>query len=591
MAGCQLSSRRLALLLKMLSQCLARFLRLLQRIPTIIRKHPRLCFLLGPLFSLYRQLFRASPPSSTHEDGSSSQQRSQTYPIARSVAKAGENGVVLASRIPASLGSISSNVPESPSPTDMPYVVEHNDSHQRSPYLSVRDALPLSDTRRVDQTHDPVHREPSGALLLQPCPPHTSRHPHFLPDTLNTRESIPEDHQATSSTTLDAPADPTDGPLNLALTHPHLRRSRPLLHLHSTPHPTDTSLPPRSPSTTSFRSMRTNKSVMSFHSLASAGRASYHRHQGATPHVRSPSPYNHHSAANSVISLSPRVIAQPGGGLIASPTNDNQPSDPTFPNEFPRFAQMTSTDVRRYQKDCFRAPTVGNYEIPRMQFEYDLYSKKPPSGWEAHKHPEGALFYMHSDTHTFTEVDIHDEDVCADVEYFGNFLWEELRYEVQGMDSECLLKLDEVQLVLEPRRDENGVLCCYYFVNPAGRSLFWLDEWDAPGILSSCRGVDSLPHKGLAIQAQYWGHWDLYPTLCKVTLQLKEEAEDMILHAICDHLTSSLSSSPLNPEELKTLLSLLEGIKTDRQNDQGHGAIVFGSSPRPTVRRDDIHIF
>lgn len=59
---------------------------------------------------------------------------------------------------------------------------------------------------------------------------------------------------------------------------------------------------------------------------------------------------------------------------------------------------------------------------------------------------------------------------------------------------------------------------------------------------------------------------------------MKEEAEDMILHAICgesapstwtiiwlslwsDHLTSSLSAAPLNLEELKELLSLLGGVK------------------------------
>ena len=94
------------------------------------------------------------------------------------------------------------------------------------------------------------------------------------------------------------------------------------------------------------------------------------------------------------------------------------------------------------------------------------------------------------------EVDIHDEDICADVQYFRDFLWAELQFEVQQMQLENSLNLDEVQLVLEPRSDRFGVLCCYYFVNPAGRSLFWLDEWDAPGVFNACRGANSLSHKG-----------------------------------------------------------------------------------------------
>jgi len=98
--------------------------------------------------------------------------------------------------------------------------------------------------------------------------------------------------------------------------------------------------------------------------------------------------------------------------------------------------------------------------------------------------------------HTFVDVDIHDEDIYADVEYFRDFLWAELRFEVQEMHLENSLNLDEVQLVLEPRADNVGVLCCYYFVNPVGRSLFWLDEWDAPGLFNACRGVSSIPHKG-----------------------------------------------------------------------------------------------
>ncbi|KAL4079411.1 hypothetical protein J3A83DRAFT_1090251 [Scleroderma citrinum] len=227
------------------------------------------------------------------------------------------------------------------------------------------------------------------------------------------------------------------------------------------------------------------------------------------------------------------------------------------------------------RKNCFRKPIVGDYKVPAMQLEYD-YGKEPKKGWKTCRHPEGALFYMNSETRTFTDVDIHDEDICADVEYFNYYLWAELEYELKKMNPTSSFKFDEVQLVLEPRTDDDGVLCCYYFVNPASQSLFWLTEWDAPGIFGACRGVDTLPHKGLAIQALYWEHWSLFPTLCKVTPKLKKDAKAMVAFALGDHLTSTLTLSPRKPEELKTLLSLLECVNFDQEDDEGLGASIFG---------------
>ncbi|KAG6333218.1 hypothetical protein ID866_5873 [Astraeus odoratus] len=91
---------------------------------------------------------------------------------------------------------------------------------------------------------------------------------------------------------------------------------------------------------------------------------------------------------------------------------------------------------------------------------------------------------------------MHDEDVCADVEYFSEFLWAELEYEVGEKNLQGSLNVGEVQLVVEPRADTQGVLCSYYFVNPAGRSLFWLDDWESPSIFGGLKGVETLSHKG-----------------------------------------------------------------------------------------------
>ncbi|KAG6329919.1 hypothetical protein ID866_9168 [Astraeus odoratus] len=103
---------------------------------------------------------------------------------------------------------------------------------------------------------------------------------------------------------------------------------------------------------------------------------------------------------------------------------------------------------------------------------------------------------MNTATRTFTEVDIYDEEICEDVEYFSGFLWDELKYEIQKRGLQDFLDAGNVQLVVEPCADAQGVLCCYYFVNPAGRSLFWLEEFESQGLFYGLKGVETLSHKG-----------------------------------------------------------------------------------------------
>ncbi|KAI9568446.1 hypothetical protein HD554DRAFT_723979 [Boletus coccyginus] len=195
-------------------------------------------------------------------------------------------------------------------------------------------------------------------------------------------------------------------------------------------------------------------------------------------------------------------------------------------------------------------------------------------GWAAYQHPEGALYFVHSESKTFTEVDVRDEEFRHDIEYFRDYLYSELETEIMNRNLSGCLKVDEVQLVLEPMVDELGsVACYYYFVNPRNRSIFWLSEWEGESIFKYSKGILSPPHKGLGIQAEYWSHWAVYPNFCDITQELKDEVVGMILHARCDHLTSrNRSSCPLNTEELKEHLSLVERIDQKLK----HSAIIIG---------------
>jgi hypothetical protein len=133
----------------------------------------------------------------------------------------------------------------------------------------------------------------------------------------------------------------------------------------------------------------------------------------------------------------------------------------------------------------------------------------------------GVLYLQLDPKRTYTESDVCSPEVLQDIIYFSNYLHGELRLAIDTKKID--IDYDDVELVLEPKKAVCAdIICCYYFVNPGGRCLFWLDEYDAEDMLGECRGVTALSHKskcilwanplvlwhvnsiGLAVQAQYW---------------------------------------------------------------------------------------
>ncbi|KAF9230470.1 hypothetical protein BU15DRAFT_57204, partial [Melanogaster broomeanus] len=181
--------------------------------------------------------------------------------------------------------------------------------------------------------------------------------------------------------------------------------------------------------------------------------------------------------------------------------------------------------------------------------------------WTAQRHPEGALYFTHSESKAFTKANMCNEKTGADIEYMRKFLFAELRAKIENRGQFRFLNIGDVQLVLEPKEDHSGVLYCYYFVNPRNRNLFWLDDWEGKEIFTYCGDTLSLPRRGKPAPIS-WDviHCRLFPDLCIITEDLKNEIADMIIHAISDHLTSRRSPCPLNVEELKNHLSLIDRI-------------------------------
>ncbi|KAF9234258.1 hypothetical protein BU15DRAFT_65867 [Melanogaster broomeanus] len=91
-----------------------------------------------------------------------------------------------------------------------------------------------------------------------------------------------------------------------------------------------------------------------------------------------------------------------------------------------------------------------------------------PDGWTAQRHPEGALYFMHSESKTFTEVNIRNGDICEDIEYFRDFLFSELQDEIRNRDMSGSLDIDEVQLVMEPKAGHQDLVSNHIIVGGDG---------------------------------------------------------------------------------------------------------------------------
>ncbi|KAG9313442.1 hypothetical protein JVU11DRAFT_5764 [Chiua virens] len=429
------------------------------------------------------------------------------------------------------------------------------------------------------QSHtDLPYRSPSGGHLSPFAPARRySRDAPWIPD--ETSASIPDELDPNSRNASSAAADSisrTNSNTNVFGLQGSLTSSSDI-HTHS-------SLPPSphhgaiaftaepSPLASRPSSQQSIVSRTSHRSGCSTGRASYRKH-----HVPIPTSVQDVSILASSSSTTLRrgelrlSAVIPFQNTIAAP---NAIADDASQGGC-RFLPMPVSDALRYEHRKTRSPTEHNHEVEAMFFDYPD-TPVVPEGWSACRHPEGALYFVHDESKTFTEVNICNAEIQEDVEYFRTFLFSELQAEIRKLNLSELLNIDEVQLVLEPRSNGIVVDCHYYFANPRTRSLFWLNGWEATDIFKGRRGNLSIPHKGLAIREQYWRHWNLYPNFCEITEELKDEVENMILHAICDHLTSRKSTSPLNTEELKSHLYLIKEINLEKKNKHGHFAIIIG---------------
>ncbi|KAG1717957.1 hypothetical protein EDB19DRAFT_1062728 [Suillus lakei] len=122
------------------------------------------------------------------------------------------------------------------------------------------------------------------------------------------------------------------------------------------------------------------------------------------------------------------------------------------------------------------------------------------------------------------------------------------------------LRSGDIELVVEStRRSDTGLrVYRYYFVNHPNRLLFWLDKISTEIIFDGVEGVERWSHIKYAIEHQYWQHCELYPSDNLRGTQLLKTLKEIVVHASAETITTDLSLSPFDGDELSKILDLID---------------------------------
>ncbi|KAG0697076.1 hypothetical protein DFH29DRAFT_836251 [Suillus ampliporus] len=300
--------------------------------------------------------------------------------------------------------------------------------------------------------------------------------------------------------------------------------------------------------------------------------------------------HNRQITSASAASGTQNVVSFPTGPLampvpcIPQPVVPPQTSSPTgvgdaissnAPGITPHFVPFAANDISRYENRPLVDKSRGLDRITALMRCFPNESCPWLNGdWQSCTHPEGALYLYNGRRNTFTEANMDETtfrlvDECVD----------EL-YDLAHAKS-ASLQSDEIELVVQlwPAEAEDAqVSCQYYFVDHATRTLFWLHDHQATeNIFSGLQGVADPSHIRYALESEYWTHCERYPNHQMDRVKLLKEPREVVMHASAEIITSDMSLSPFDADELSRILELinhLQGVKVMFEpftfNNQGY---------------------
>ncbi|KAG0697316.1 hypothetical protein DFH29DRAFT_946926 [Suillus ampliporus] len=230
---------------------------------------------------------------------------------------------------------------------------------------------------------------------------------------------------------------------------------------------------------------------------------------------------------------------------------------------FTEFQPFIPSEVMRYDKAPSIKPNVNKYKcIDPLMRDYSDTQQQDGGNWCARVHPEGALYFHDPVRGIYSDSNLQSEERRCNMNLCVDDLLALMAPTLQLDHSKIELV---VQLAMN-RKSKVGI-CRYYLVDHQKRLLFWLHEISTIKLFCGVQGVEKLSHIKYAVEHQYWQHCELYPNGNLPGPQLLKELKEVVVHASAETITTDVSLSPFDGDELSKILDLIGRLQENVENE------------------------
>ncbi|KAG2361740.1 hypothetical protein BDR07DRAFT_1408763 [Suillus spraguei] len=225
------------------------------------------------------------------------------------------------------------------------------------------------------------------------------------------------------------------------------------------------------------------------------------------------------------------------------------------------FEPFTPSDVIRYDKPPSITPDISNkYEfIDRLERDFLDAHQQDSGNWRSCVHPEGALYFHDPTRGVYTDSILQARDYRCIVD---SYVDEVLALVPSELRRDAKINLELVVQSVWNHKTKTRI-CRYYFVDHDKHLLFWLDKLPTVKLFCGLQGVKKLSHIKYAVEHQYWQHCEMYPNQnlsCTQLLKLLKELKEVVVHASAETITTDVSLSPFDGDELAKILELINQL-------------------------------
>ncbi|KAJ6473544.1 hypothetical protein C8R47DRAFT_987233, partial [Mycena vitilis] len=177
-----------------------------------------------------------------------------------------------------------------------------------------------------------------------------------------------------------------------------------------------------------------------------------------------------------------------------------------------------------------------------------------PPHWSAHIHPEGQLYFRRGGSlQVVTEAYLYRPEILDKVTR-----WVKKIEDIIADTNFPISNRVELFIKLE------GEDCAYYFVDHGTRAQSWLVDTNTDDL--GLPPVVSISQLNIICEELYWSHVEHFPMHCGLPRQALDSLICVLTHAICDQMTSRVSTFPYSKQECEAFVSLLKNSR-DHHSD------------------------